>query len=433
MERTLFDRFVNSAFRGRRVIGKPMRYNMRTQDKQGWVELVCNPRTRSEEYVSNAYRFVQPYLAAFTYRFHAEKAREAGIRVEDVYCNKFHKEPYVMFHLYAQYFHPETLLERVREIAFYRQPRRIFKGFRVPDWAQAQNFHGWDVDLYSRKAWNEAQQDLRAEWTPTQFRGERQEPNILQWFRMEQYGDGNGERLFYNEVPNTDNYKSWWRLGGHYTQEDGNHDAEQNRRLHSFTYANQDRPLNLGSRFDTTTPEGREAFKAEWDRMCDMYPEMMKKEDICFPHELAPKLVNEPHFLRAWQHYREHIFKLRLAELVDAEGISKEDADAFRRFCGGQDTPAFHMFILAKQGRMEHLRDDADYQATLRVMTALGWEAIEIETTQTAKPAHEQFWEQFDAIYDLTEASMREDMPLFISDPANRAKFEAMEQHRQLN
>jgi len=110
-----------------------------------------------------------------------------------------------------------------------------------------------------------------------------------------------------------------------------------------------------------------------------MYPEMMKKEDICFPHELAPKLVNEPHFLRVWQHYREHIFKLRLAELVDAEGISKEDADAFRRFCGGQDTPAFHMFILAKQGRMEHLRDDADYQATLRVMTALGWEAIEIE------------------------------------------------------
>jgi len=83
MERTLFDRFVNSAFRGRRVIGKPMRYNMRTQDKQGWVELVCNPRTRSEEYVSNAYRFVQPYLAAFTYRFHAEKAREAGKSTPD--------------------------------------------------------------------------------------------------------------------------------------------------------------------------------------------------------------------------------------------------------------------------------------------------------------------------------------------------------------
>lgn len=78
MERTLFDRFVNSAYRGRRVIGKPMRYNMRTQQKQGWVELVFNPRTRAEQYVSNAYRFCQPYLAAFTYKFHAEKAREAG-------------------------------------------------------------------------------------------------------------------------------------------------------------------------------------------------------------------------------------------------------------------------------------------------------------------------------------------------------------------
>ena len=76
-----------------------------------------------------------------------------GLRVEDVYCNKFHKEPYVMNHIYAQYFHPETLLERVRDVAFYRRPRTIFKGFRVPDWAQSQKMHGWDVDAYSRQAW----------------------------------------------------------------------------------------------------------------------------------------------------------------------------------------------------------------------------------------------------------------------------------------
>ena len=43
-----------------------------------------------------------------------------GIRIEDVYCNKFHKEPYIMHHIYAQYFHPETLLERVRDVRFYR-------------------------------------------------------------------------------------------------------------------------------------------------------------------------------------------------------------------------------------------------------------------------------------------------------------------------
>lgn len=43
MEKRLFDRYVNNAFRGRRTIGSPMRYNMRTQQSQGWIELVFNP------------------------------------------------------------------------------------------------------------------------------------------------------------------------------------------------------------------------------------------------------------------------------------------------------------------------------------------------------------------------------------------------------
>jgi hypothetical protein len=45
---------------------------------QGWVELVFNPRSPLERYISAAIKFINPYLAAFTYKFHAEKAREAG-------------------------------------------------------------------------------------------------------------------------------------------------------------------------------------------------------------------------------------------------------------------------------------------------------------------------------------------------------------------
>lgn len=106
-----------------------------------------------------------------------------------------------MHHIYAQYFHPETLLERVRDVAFYRRPRTIFKGFRVPDWAQNQNRHGWDVDIYSRTAWDNAMHDFEAEWTPKPYGGDRQDPNILQWFRYENVWGGFGARLFYNEVP----------------------------------------------------------------------------------------------------------------------------------------------------------------------------------------------------------------------------------------
>lgn len=43
--------------------------------------------------------------------------------------------------------------------------------------------------------------DFHAEATPMQFAGERQEPNVLEWLRIEQVGKGASSRLFYNEVP----------------------------------------------------------------------------------------------------------------------------------------------------------------------------------------------------------------------------------------
>ena len=42
------------------------------------MELVFNPRNNVEKYVSSALRFIHPYLAFVTYRFHVEKSREIG-------------------------------------------------------------------------------------------------------------------------------------------------------------------------------------------------------------------------------------------------------------------------------------------------------------------------------------------------------------------
>lgn len=142
--------------------------------------MVFHPQGRVEEFLSKVVRFIHPYLFYVTLRFHAEKAREGGFRVEDVYCNKFHKEAYIMNHVYAQYFHPETLLERVRDVRFYRNPRTLFKGFTVPDWARPKEKHGWDIDVYSRQAWESAMDDMKAEWTPAPWGGQnRQGPNAL--------------------------------------------------------------------------------------------------------------------------------------------------------------------------------------------------------------------------------------------------------------
>lgn len=143
LERSLVDKAINGALLGKRKIGRPIRYNLRTKGKQGWIELLFNPRNQFELQVSNVMRFMHPYIAFVTYRFHVEKSREIGIRIEDFYCQKFHKEPYFMWHLYAQHFHPESLLERVRDVNFYRRTRTLYKGFKVPEWAQSDKMNGW--------------------------------------------------------------------------------------------------------------------------------------------------------------------------------------------------------------------------------------------------------------------------------------------------
>jgi hypothetical protein len=124
-------------------------------------------------------------------------------------------------------FHPNTLLERVRNVVFFRRPRTLFKGFTVPDWAQSQTGEGgFDVDTHSRAAWSNAMSDLHSEWTPVQFEGQRLEPNPLQAFRVENIFGGFSSKLFYNEVPNP----QWIRHGGHLDNRD--------RSLYSFKWAN---------------------------------------------------------------------------------------------------------------------------------------------------------------------------------------------------
>ena len=62
--------------------------------------------------------------------------------------------------------------------------------------------------------------------------------------------------------------------------------------------ADQDRKIIFG--MDTTTPEGRAEFKREYDILCELAPEIIKKEDMVFPHEMAPYISAEPHFQRVW-------------------------------------------------------------------------------------------------------------------------------------
>lgn len=338
-----------------------------------------------------------------------------GIRIEDFYCNKFHKEPYIQHHIYAQYFHPETLLERVRDVQFYRRPRTLFKGFRVPDWATAEKRHGWEFDAYSREAWNNALHDLHSEWTPMQFVGERQEPNVIEWLRFEQWGKGSSSRLFYNEKVNN----NWFRFGGH---------LDNKENLYSFTKAEQEDRYTFG--YDTTTAEGREGFKKEWETMAAYTPELLSKDDLVYPHEVQ-NVSTEPYFRRIWQLYREHTFRLRVAQLVEDNQISAEDAEATRRFLSLRGSPSLTTYLYARLGKLSVSAQNADFQATERVFQKLGLDQIEMDKT-TAQPYECQFWSQYDIIQQLSEEELRRDLPILVTDLNNRAKVEALLEDRKV-
>jgi len=323
---------------------------------------------------------------------------------------KFHKEPYIMNHVYAQYFHPSTLLERVRDVSFYKRPRVLFKGFRVPDWATASKMNGWECDAYSREAWDNAMHDLYSEWTPMQFVGERQEPNVLQWFRLEQWGKGTSSRLFYNEVP----HPTWFRHQGHLDNPE--------EYIYSFTNGNQDAPPDFG--IDTTTEEGRKAFKAEYDALAAMTPEIIKKDAMLYPHEMPKAISTEAHFQRIWGHYREHALRSAISMAVDSHKVSSDDAASALKFLGQRNMLSVSQYVLAKQGLRPDLQSDEGFQATDRVFAGIG---LELHLSQlTAEVYESQFWNSFDTQFGLTEIGLREELPRFISDPSGRSHAEAL-------
>lgn len=115
-----------------------------------------------------------------------------------------------------------------------------------------------------------------------QFSGERIEANLLESLRFENFGKGLSSRLFFNETPQI----NWLRHKG-----DVNNMEEE---FYSFNNANQTQNIVFG--IDTTTEEGRAKFKAEWDQIHMMTPEIVTKEDFLYPHEMGAQISNEPYF-----------------------------------------------------------------------------------------------------------------------------------------
>lgn len=258
--------------------------------------------------------------------------------------------------------------------------------------------------------------EFNAEATPMPFFGERQEPNPLEWFRLEQFGKGNSSRLYYNEVPEP----TWFRLQGHFTNKD--------EELYSFTHANQETPLLFG--MDTTTQEGRELYEQEYYALAAMVPEMIKKEDIIYPHQIQPKINQEAHFQRLWRTYQCYSLKESAKAAVEAGKLSNEDMVAAGKFLGAKGSQmSVANYIYTKAGLRPALENDEGYLAADRVMTAVGMNQIAVDLN-TAEDPETQFWTNVNQTFSLTETGLKKDLAIMVTDPSNRMKVEAIMEGR---
>ena len=116
------------------------------------------------------------------------------------------------------------------------------------------------------------------------------------------------------------------------------------------------------------------------------------------------------------------MFKLRFAYLVQEGKISESDAASFRNFVDFNGGASFTTYIYTK---LDKIQKTEDFEAAQRVMEALGLSRFEVDT-KTAQPYDEQFWDQFDVIFELSEEGLQRELPAFVTDPSNKAKVEAL-------
>jgi hypothetical protein len=411
LEKGLLDKIINKGLLSKRQIGRPLKSNIVTKEGRGVLEMMYQPRNQFEQVLGGVIHGFMPLMSYFTYKFHVERARDAGMRVEDTYHQKFFREPYITWHIYAQHFHPHTLHERVRSVNFYRKVKTLYKGFKVPDWAHDHKKDGWDIDAYSRSAWDGAMKDFNSEWTPMPWTGERLEPNVINWFRIEQLGKGFSSRYFYNETPKP----QWHRHGGHLD--------DKEKTLYSFKYGDQHHEDVLG--FDVSTTEGKKALDSEVKRWKEMTPEVYDSMGIPEGDDTwnnRKYVSTEPHFQRALTHYRAYALDQKIHQAIDNGVLDESDYHSAKKFFDERGLPSASLMSMGAKGLFG---EDESFESFKRVLSAVGLGDFDFSTT-TSEPLEEQLQRHFDDVFDVKQADLNKALPLIISNPRERARVEAL-------
>lgn len=86
-------------------------------------------------------------------------------------------------------------------------------------------------------------------------------------------------------------------------------------------------------------------------------------------------------------------------------------------------------YVYTKAGLRPALENDEGFLAADRVMGAVGMNDVAIDLN-TAEDPETQFWTNVNGTFKLTEADMKSNLAIMITDPSNRMKVEAIMEGR---
>ena len=81
--------------------------------------------------------------------------------------------------------------------------------------------------------------------------------------------------------------------------------------------------------------------------------------------------------------------------------------------------------MLYQRGLADELKHDTAFQAFVKGNGLLNLNQIEYNE-HTSQPIIDQFWEQYDLVFGLTEEGLKKDLGVIITDPSDRARVEAI-------
>jgi len=88
--------------------------------------------------------------------------------------------------------------------------------------------------------------------------------------------------------------------------------------------------------------------------------------------------------------------------------------------------PSVNVYLLGTHFHsQDELANNEGFQATKRVFEALQLNELPIDANSTELP-EKQFWRHIDYVFELTEEGLREELPLFVTDPRQQDKINAI-------